>query len=40
MEGSEFDYAYLLHYECHKINLTHGVSYTFSPYLIKNKKQQ
>ena len=39
MEGSEFvfDYVHLLHFKCHKINLSHGGSYIDSPDLIKNK---
>ena len=32
-----FDYIYLLHYKCHKINSNSGGSYIDSPYWIKNK---
>ena len=33
-----FDYVYLLHYKCYKINLNRGRSYIDSPDWIKNKK--
>ena len=39
MKYSEFvfDYAHLLHYKCHKINLNHGGSYIDSPdWMIKS----
>ena len=40
MKGSKFgfDYAYLLHYKCHKINPNRDGSYIDSPDWIKNKK--
>ena len=40
MKGSEFilNYAQLLYYKCHKINLNHGRSYKDFPDWIKNKK--
>ena len=40
MRGSEFvfDYAQLLYYKCHEINLNCDGSYTDSPDWIKNKK--
>ena len=40
MKDSEFafNYVYLLHYKCHKINLNRGGSYIDSPDWIKNKK--
>ena len=39
MKGSEFvfDYAHLLHYKCHEINLNHNRSYIDFPYWIKNE---
>ena len=39
MSGSDFvlDYAQLLHYKCHKINLNRGGSYIDSPDWIKKK---
>ena len=33
-----FDYVYLLHYKCHKINLKRGGSYMDSPDWIKINK--
>ena len=40
MRGSDFifDSLQMLCYKCHKINFTHGGSYTDSPDLIKKKK--
>ena len=40
MRGSEFvfNYAQLLYYKCHKINLNRSGSYIDSPNWIKNKK--
>ena len=40
MKGSDFvfDYVHLLYYNCYKINLNCGGSYTDSPDWIKNKK--
>ena len=40
MKGSDFvfDYAHLLYYKCHKINLNRGGSYIDSCDWIKNKK--
>ena len=40
MRGSEFvlDYAQLLYYQCHKVNLNGGGSYIDSLYWINNKK--
>ena len=40
MKGSEFilNYAQLLYYKCHKINLNYGRSYKDFPDWIKNKK--
>ena len=40
MKGSEivFDYAHILYYKCHEINMNCGVSYIDSPDLVKNKK--
>ena len=35
--GLVFDYAHLLYYKCHWINLKCGVSYIDSPDWIKNK---
>ena len=42
MRGSEFvfDYAQLLYYKCHKINLKRGGLYINSRDWIKTKKQQ
>ena len=40
MKDSEFgfDYAHLLYYKCHKINLNRGASYVDFPDQIKNKR--
>ena len=40
MKGSDFvfDYVYLLHYKCHKINLNRDGSYIDFPEWIKTKK--
>ena len=40
MKGSKFvfDYVYLLHYKCHKINPNRSGSYMDSADWIKNKK--
>ena len=40
MKGSKFafDSVNLLHYNCHKISLNHGGSYTDSLKWLKNKK--
>ena len=40
VKGSEsvFDYVYLLHYKCHKINPNRGGSYIDSPDQIKKKE--
>ena len=35
-----FDFLHLLHYKCHKINLSRGGSYIDTPEWIKTKKQQ
>ena len=42
MKGSEFvfDYVYLLHYKCHKINPNCGGQYIDCPDWIKAKQQQ
>ena len=40
MKGSEFafDYAHLMYYKCHEIDLNRDGSYVGSPVWIKNKK--
>ena len=40
MKGSEFafDYAHLMYYKCHEIDLDRDGSYVGSPVWIKNKK--
>ena len=40
MKGSEFafDYAHLMYYKCHEIDLNRDGSYIGSPVWIKNKK--
>ena len=35
-----FDYAHLLYYKCHKLNLNCGGWYIDSPDWLKNKKQK